>query len=91
MTRYICWATQSSAEPVTLGGSEYLALLHQTVAGMPPVVNFDLERRVQARLAGSGIQQGWLRSAHDCAEGGLAVAVAECCIGGGQGAEIKLS
>ena len=75
---------------VTLGGSEYLAVLHQTVAGMPPVVDFELERRVQAACR-QGIQQGWLRSAHDCAEGGLAVALAECCISGGLGADIHLA
>ncbi|MBW4463836.1 MAG: phosphoribosylformylglycinamidine synthase subunit PurL [Pegethrix bostrychoides GSE-TBD4-15B] len=79
-----------SGQPnLTLGGSEYLAVLHQTVAGLPPLVNLDLERRVQAACR-TGIQRGWLRSAHDCAEGGLAVALAESCIGGGLGAEIQL-
>ncbi len=78
------------AQPhLTLGGSEYLAVLHQTVAGIPPLVDFDLERRVQSACR-TGIQRGWLRSAHDCAEGGLAVALAECCISGELGAEIEL-
>ncbi|MGP1375094.1 MAG: phosphoribosylformylglycinamidine synthase subunit PurL [Almyronema sp.] len=74
---------------VTLGGSEYLAAIHQTVAGKPPQIDFDLEKRVQAACR-QGIQQGWVRSAHDCAEGGLAIALAECCISGQQGAEITL-
>lgn len=73
----------------TLGGSEYLAVVHQTVAGLPPVVNFELERQVQASCR-TGIQRGWIRSAHDCAEGGLAVALAECCISGHRGARIQL-
>ncbi|HEY9660914.1 MAG TPA: AIR synthase-related protein, partial [Allocoleopsis sp.] len=73
----------------TLGGSEYLASIHHTVAGMPPIVNFDLERQVQATCR-EGIAQGWIKSAHDCAEGGLAVALAESCIAGQKGAEVQL-
>ncbi|MDB9313994.1 phosphoribosylformylglycinamidine synthase subunit PurL [Spirulina sp. CS-785/01] len=73
----------------TLGGSEYLAVVHDVVAGKPPVVDFNLERSVQMACRG-GIQQGWVNSAHDCAEGGLAVALAECCLGGQRGAKIQL-
>ena len=71
-----------------LGGSEYLATIHDTVAGKPPKVDFDLERRVQ-QACREGIRQGWVRSAHDCAEGGITVALAECCINSHLGAEIK--
>ena len=74
---------------VSLGGSEYLAAIHALVAGKPPVVNFDLERHVQAATR-EGIRQGWVRSAHDCAEGGIAIALAESCIAGQLGAEINL-
>jgi phosphoribosylformylglycinamidine (FGAM) synthase-like enzyme len=73
----------------TLGASEYLATIHSIIAGKPPQVNFDLERRVQ-KICREGIRQGWIRSAHDCAEGGLAVAIGECCISSNLGAEIKL-
>ncbi|MDY7012480.1 MAG: phosphoribosylformylglycinamidine synthase subunit PurL, partial [Cyanobacteriota bacterium] len=79
---------QNSQFP-TLGGSEYLATIHGVVAGKPPVVDFELECSVQVACR-EGIARGWLSSAHDCAEGGLAVALAECCIGGGLGAEIDL-
>ncbi len=75
------------SESVTLGGSEYLAMIHNTVAGKPPVVDFDLERRVQAACR-QGIRQGWVHSAHDCAEGGIAIALAEACISGQRGAVI---
>ncbi|HBY77473.1 MAG TPA: phosphoribosylformylglycinamidine synthase II, partial [Cyanobacteria bacterium UBA11148] len=78
-----------STPHLSLGGSEYLAAIHGIVAGKPPIVNFDLERRVQAACR-EGIRQGWVRSAHDCAEGGIAVAIAECCIAGQLGAEINL-
>ena len=76
-------------DAVTLGCSEYLATIHGTVAGLPPRVNFDLERRVQAACR-EGIRQGWVRSAHDCAEGGVAIALSEACISGQLGAEINL-
>ena len=71
-----------------LGGSEYLATVHGVVAGKPPAVDFELERRVQEACR-YGIRQGWLRSAHDCAEGGIAVTLAECCMSG-RGAEVCL-
>jgi phosphoribosylformylglycinamidine (FGAM) synthase-like enzyme len=74
---------------VTLGASEYLATLHQTIAGQPPLVNFDLELKVQAACR-YGIHQGWIKSAHDSSEGGLAVALAECCISGNKGVAIDL-
>jgi phosphoribosylformylglycinamidine synthase len=70
-----------------LGGSEYLAAVQGTIAGQPPQIDFDLERRVQAACR-HGIRQGWIRSAHDSAEGGIAVAIAECCISGNLGATL---
>ncbi|MEL6909690.1 MAG: phosphoribosylformylglycinamidine synthase subunit PurL [Cyanobacteria bacterium J06629_2] len=73
-----------------LGGSEYLATVHGTVAGIPPKVNFDLEKSVQAACR-HGIQQEWVNSAHDLAEGGLAVAIAEACIGNNLGAKVEIS
>ncbi|AFY53146.1 phosphoribosylformylglycinamidine synthase subunit II [Rivularia sp. PCC 7116] len=72
---------------ITLGGSEYLATIHDTVAGKPPTIDFDLELRVQ-KSCREGICQGWVRSAHDCAEGGITVALAECCINSHLGADI---
>ncbi|RMF23200.1 MAG: phosphoribosylformylglycinamidine synthase subunit PurL [Cyanobacteria bacterium J083] len=76
--------------PLNLGASEYLATIHQTVAGKPPEVDFDLERKVQS-VCRQGIRQGWVNSAHDAAEGGLAVALAESCISGKRGAKINLT
>lgn len=73
----------------SLGASEYLAVIHNTIAGKPPVVDFDRERRVQEACR-QGIRYGWVNSAHDCAEGGIAVALAESCLSGQLGAEIEL-
>jgi phosphoribosylformylglycinamidine synthase len=61
-----------------LGGSEYLAVLHDTVAGRPPALDLARERSLQ-QLVIQAIRHGLVESAHDCAEGGLAVAIAECC------------
>ncbi|MBC1221993.1 phosphoribosylformylglycinamidine synthase subunit PurL [Nostoc sp. UCD121] len=77
------------ASKISLGASEYLATIHNTVAGKPPRVDFDLERRVQ-KVCREGIRNGWIRSAHDSAEGGVAIALAESCIAGNLGAEINL-
>ncbi|HXU79156.1 MAG TPA: AIR synthase related protein, partial [Methylomirabilota bacterium] len=62
-----------------LGGSAYLQRLHGLKTGTPP--RCDLEREQELHLAlRSLIYSGVVKSAHDCSEGGLAVAVAECCI-----------
>jgi phosphoribosylformylglycinamidine synthase len=79
----------TSTPQVSLGGSEYLTTIHSLVTGKPPVVDFDIEHRVQA-VTRESICQGWVNSAHDCGEGGLVVALAESCIAGKLGAEINL-
>ncbi len=61
-----------------LGGSEYLKLIADRVAGEPPALDLKRERALQALLAGLA-ERREIRSAHDCADGGLAVALAECC------------
>jgi phosphoribosylformylglycinamidine synthase len=68
-----------SADVSDLGGSSYLANIHQKVVGRPPLLDLDQEHSVQeATLA--GIESGLIQSAHDCSDGGLAVALAECAI-----------
>jgi len=65
-----------------LGGSEYLYAIEGEVAGEPPEVDLKAERRLQQAVLAM-IQQRILRSAHDCAEGGLACALAESALGRG--------
>jgi phosphoribosylformylglycinamidine synthase len=67
-----------------LGGSEYLMLEHGVVAGRPPALDLTRERAVQ-RLVLTAAENGLLHSAHDCAEGGMLVALAESCLLGGIG------
>ena len=72
-----------------LGGSEYLKLVHGLVAGRPPRLNLRLEKSVQTTCI-EGIRRGIVLSAHDCSEGGAAVALLECCCAGGMGADLEV-
>ena len=76
-----------------LGGSEYLARIHGIVAGAPPRCDLEHERKtIEILLA--AIAAGVIASAHDCSDGGLAVALAECCMANESsqlGADIDLS
>ncbi len=67
-----------------LGGSEYLKVVHGLETGLPPRLDLPRERALQSACL-AAIRAGLLRSAHDCAEGGLAVALAECCMTGPHG------
>jgi phosphoribosylformylglycinamidine synthase len=62
-----------------LGGSMYLQTLHGVKNGVPPRCDLAEARTLHTTLLGL-IQSGLVKSAHDCSEGGLAVAVAESCI-----------
>jgi phosphoribosylformylglycinamidine synthase len=72
-----------------LGGSEYLKVVHDLVRGAPPAVDLKAERALQDLLV-TLADARLIRSAHDCSDGGLAVTLAECCFGGGVGAEIAV-
>jgi phosphoribosylformylglycinamidine synthase len=61
------------------GGSEYIKEIHGLVTGDAPRIDLDFERNLQ-RFVLTAIKKGLAKSAHDTAEGGLAVALAECCI-----------
>ena len=63
-----------------IGASEYLELVHGLVRGKPGI-DLDMEKRVQ-RCCLEAIKRGFIKSAHDCSDGGLLVAIAESCIAG---------
>ena len=67
----------------TLAGSEYLEAVHGAVIGTP-TVDLAAESRLHDLVLGAN-EAGLLLSAHDCSDGGLAVALAECCLLGGYG------
>lgn len=76
-----------------LGASEYLYALHGEVAGEPPQVDLLAERRLQ-HVTLALVQNGLVRSAHDCSEGGLACALVESALGDGEeplGAQVELA
>jgi phosphoribosylformylglycinamidine synthase II len=74
-----------------MGASHYLSVVHGRKEGRPPRLDFDLELGVQRTLLDL-IHRGYVKSAHDCSEGGLAVALAEACISGEQriGASLQI-
>ncbi|HEY8674031.1 MAG TPA: phosphoribosylformylglycinamidine synthase subunit PurL [Candidatus Dormibacteraeota bacterium] len=72
-----------------LGGSEYQKITQGVNRGSPPNLDIDLERRAHSFIL-DAISAGLLHSAHDCAEGGIAVALAESCLLGDLGASVGI-
>lgn len=73
-----------------LGASQYVETCLGQKAGMPPSLDFDAERRVQEACR-AAIRAGLVDVAHDCSDGGLAVALAEMCIAGEVGAQVNVA
>ena len=75
-----------------LGGSEYLKVLHHREQGSPPLLSLETEKALHDFML-NVIREGFVQSAHDCSDGGLSVALAECCISAPdtrRGAVVKL-
>ncbi len=76
-----------------LGGSEYMKVIHNQVVGDSPSIDLSFEKRVQKACL-KAIRKGYVTSAIDVSDGGLAVALAEACIGNPEknfGASVFLS
>src|SRR6187399_2605268 len=73
-----------------LGGSEYLKTMHGLIRGVPPALDLEREAGLQ-RVLVAGAARALFKSAHDCAEGGVAVALAECSFGGAPGVDVDLA
>jgi phosphoribosylformylglycinamidine synthase len=76
-----------------LGGSEYLKVVHAREQGSPPYLSLTAEKALHDCVL-SLIQNGLLRSAHDCSEGGVVVALTESCLSGPErtfGAVVRLN
>jgi phosphoribosylformylglycinamidine synthase subunit PurL len=74
-----------------LGGSEYLNVVHGLVRGVPPSLDLTAERALQTLVVALADAR-LIRSAHDCSDGGVAVALAECCFDtNGIGAEASIA
>jgi phosphoribosylformylglycinamidine synthase II len=72
-----------------LGGSEFAEAVLGGVAGHPPALDFEKEAALIA-LLGATAAEDLLASAHDCSDGGVAVALAEAAIEGGHGFAVTL-
>ncbi len=78
-----------SCDLTHFGGTQYAKVVLKQLWGMPPVLDMDYEKRVQAAIR-DVVRQGLADAAHDLSDGGLAVALAECGFPHGVGAEIDL-
>jgi phosphoribosylformylglycinamidine synthase subunit PurL len=72
-----------------LGGSLWAHVVHGHLGGRPPAVDLDAERGLAAVLVAAAAR-GLLDAAHDLSDGGLAIALAESCLTGGQGCSVRL-
>jgi phosphoribosylformylglycinamidine synthase len=72
-----------------LGGSEYLRTVHGRIAGLPPPLDLAREKAVQAAVRAL-VRAGLVGTAHDCSDGGFALALAEACFGKDLGATVSL-
>src|SRR5258708_699050 len=82
------WRSPSTATAGTAGWTRTRAA-HRNLGGRPPAVDLEAERGLAAVLAEAG-RRGLLEAAHDLSDGGLAIALAECCLAGGQGCAVQL-
>jgi phosphoribosylformylglycinamidine synthase subunit PurL len=79
-----------SSDPVRLGGTQYAKVVVKQLWGLPPALDMEYEKRVQTAVR-EMIGEGLIESSHDISDGGLAVALAECCFGpAGVGVDIRL-
>jgi phosphoribosylformylglycinamidine synthase len=72
------------------GGTQYAKEIDRQLWGLPPALDLGYEKRVQEAIRAI-VQEGLAESAHDLSAGGLAVALAECCLGPGEvGAQVDV-
>jgi phosphoribosylformylglycinamidine synthase len=78
-----------SCEETRFGGTQYAKVVLKEMWGLPPALDMEYEKFVQAAIR-EMVVEGHVESAHDLSDGGLAVALAECC-SSGIGAAVELS
>lgn len=75
------WGSPEDFNPVRFGGTQYAKAVLNNMWGLPPALHMDYEKRVQAAVR-EIIEASLAESSHDVSDGGLAVALAECSMGG---------
>ena len=83
------WIIGSNLSKTTLGASSYLEYFHGQVTGRPPEINLEDEKICQEIIRNS-INKEYILSCHDISDGGLSIALAECSILSGLGAQISI-
>jgi len=83
------WLIGSNASESTLAASSFLEYFHGLVTGRPPKIDLQDEKYCQSFVRES-IMKNYIASSHDVSDGGLAVALSECCILSNKGATIEL-
>ncbi len=83
------WIIGSNASESLIGASSYLEYFHGLVTGRPPKINLQDEKYCQSFLR-EAISKNYIASSHDVSDGGLAVALSECCILSFKGANIQI-
>ena len=83
------WLIGSNKSETTIAASSYLEYIHGEITGRPPEINLHDEKLCQSFLR-NAILKGFVVSSHDISDGGLAIALAECCVLSEKGAIINL-
>ncbi len=83
------WIIGSYSSESSIAASSYLEYFHGLVTGRPPEINLQDEKYCQSFLR-DAILKNFIASSHDVSDGGLAVALSECCILSSKGANIQL-
>ena len=83
------WLIGSYKSDTTIAASSYLEYFHGEITGRPPKLDLQDEKFCQSFLR-DAILKSFVVSSHDISDGGLAVALAECCILSSKGATIEL-
>ena len=78
-----------TSDATRFGGTQYAKVVLNKMWGLPPALDMEYEKRVHAAIR-QVVNEGWAESSHDLGDGGLAVALAECC-SAGVGASITLA
>jgi len=80
---------ENDSENDGIGGSEFLELFFDKVAGRCPDISLEYEKKLD-NFCIDLINNGLIKSAHDVSTGGIAVTIAECCLSGKKGAKINI-
>ena len=84
------WVIGSYKSETTIAASSYLEYFHGKITGRPPKIDLVDDKFCQHFLR-KAILKSFVVSSHDISDGGLSIALAECCILSSKGATIELS